>query len=110
MFTRQWSVRRSLQRILFKVNPRSPAAANEYRQTGRGTRLAKSTRTVWFRKREPRIVGFFMTETASIEGANAERQYVASVTSGRALSKLDLYMVACVRRQLQKLVHPRHQS
>jgi hypothetical protein len=51
-----------------------------------------------------------MTETASIEGANAERQYVASVTSGRALSKLDLYMVACVRRQLQKLVHPRHQS
>jgi hypothetical protein len=46
----------------------------------------------------------FMTETASIEGANAERQYVASVTSGRALSKLDLYMVACVRRQLQKLV------
>jgi hypothetical protein len=45
-----------------------------------------------------------MAEAASIEGANAERQYVASVTSGTALSKPDLCMVACARRQLQKFV------
>jgi hypothetical protein len=45
-----------------------------------------------------------LTEGASIEGANAERQYVASFASGTALSNPDLYMIACARRQLQKFV------
>jgi hypothetical protein len=49
------------------------------------------------------MVGF-LSEAAAIEGANAERQYVASFVTGTALRKQDLCMAACARRRLQKFV------